>query len=240
MTPDEPSWSVTDPPAAGDEASLELEALVQRAMDVQAGAFREADFSDEELLQLYIHDHDRRPFECLIRRYERELYNYLRRYLSDGNLAEEAFQNTFVQVHLKCRQFDRQFRFRPWLYSIATHQAIDVLRRKKRTRTVSLESAKPFVGAAPSDLLSDHLQSREPCPREAFHNDERRQWIQDAVGRLPSHLRHVIMLAYYQGLKYREIAAALKLPVGTVKSRLHTAIRKLHDAWRETELADDA
>lgn len=198
------------------------------------------ELADEELLLQYVQTRRRELFETLIRRYERELYNYLRRYLGDADLAEEAFQNSFVQVHSKGRQFDRKFRFRPWLYSIATHQAIDALRRRRRTRTVSLELSAPLTGGPVPEPYGDRLHSRELCPREAFHADEKRKWVQEEVDALPSPLRDVIMLAYYQGLKYREIAAALKLPVGTVKSRLHTAIRKLHDAWRESEPAEDA
>ncbi len=75
---------------------------------------------------------DRRLFEELIRRYERELFNYLKQYLGDTQLAEDAFQSTFLQVHLKCDQFDPERRFRPWLYAVATNQAIDTQRQRRR------------------------------------------------------------------------------------------------------------
>ena len=54
------------------------------------------------------------------------MYGYLRKYLKDAELAEDAFQATFLEVHLKCRQFDPSRRFRPWLYRIATTGAIDL------------------------------------------------------------------------------------------------------------------
>src|SRR6187399_1825973 len=98
-----------------------------------------AGLSDEELLVAYRDRGDRRAFAELVRRYERELYSYLRRYLGDAGMAEDTFQATFLQVHLKCDQFEEGRKFRPWLYTIATNQAIDARRRAKRHRMVSLD-----------------------------------------------------------------------------------------------------
>ena len=95
--------------------------------------------SDEDLLSAYRDRGIRQAFTELVRRYERELYSYLCRYLNDGTLAEDAFQATFLQVHLKCSQFEMGRKVRPWLYTIATHQAIDAQRRNKRHRMLSLD-----------------------------------------------------------------------------------------------------
>src|SRR5690606_12984162 len=98
-----------------------------------------ADLSDEALLERARTGGDRAAFAVLVERYERELYSYLRRYLNDAELAEDAFQMTFLQVHLKCDQFDGERKFKPWLYKLATHQAIDSQRRNKRHRGLSLD-----------------------------------------------------------------------------------------------------
>src|SRR5258707_15005478 len=71
-------------------------------------------------------------FGTFLRRYERELFGYLRRYLGDDVLADDVFQNTFVQVYLKIKQYEPGRPARPWLYAIATNQAIDALRRRNR------------------------------------------------------------------------------------------------------------
>src|SRR5580658_542415 len=84
-----------------------------------------ADRTDEELLSQYQASGDREAFATLVGRYERELFSYLRRYLGDAVMAEDAFQATFLQVHLKCGQFEEGRKFRPWVYTIATNQAID-------------------------------------------------------------------------------------------------------------------
>src|SRR6476646_5723809 len=97
------------------------------------------EMSDEALLLAYRGRADRQAFNELVHRYERELFSYLRRYLGDAPAAEDAFQATFLQVHLKCDQFAEGRKFRPWLYTIATNQAIDAQRRNKRHRSVSLD-----------------------------------------------------------------------------------------------------
>jgi RNA polymerase sigma-70 factor (ECF subfamily) len=187
--------------------------------------------SDEELLLRFTRG-QADAFEVLVRRYERELYGYLRRYLGDGNLAEDVFQNTFLQLHVKSGQYEPGRPVRPWLYTIATHQAIDALRRNSRHQGVSLErTAEPAEGELHS--LLELLESRGPSPVEAASAEERRQRVRAAVDGLPDFLRQVLLMAYYQGLKYREIADVLAIPVGTVKSRLHAALVKLQEAWAE-------
>ncbi len=87
--------------------------------------------TDEQLLARF-RAGERDVFGTLVRRYERELFGYLRRYLGDDDLADDVFQNTFVQVYLKIGQYEPGRPVRPWLYAIATNQAIDALRRRNR------------------------------------------------------------------------------------------------------------
>jgi RNA polymerase sigma-70 factor (ECF subfamily) len=96
--------------------------------------------SDEELLVRCRSGSDPAAFESLVRRYETELFSYLRRYLGNAEMAEDVFQATFLQVHLKREQFEEGRRFRPWLYTIATNQAIDAQRRTRRHKMASLDS----------------------------------------------------------------------------------------------------
>ena len=78
------------------------------------------------------------------------------------------------------------------------------------------------------------LEAASASPLDHLQGEERRQQVRAGVDRLPDFLRQVVVLAYYQGLKYREIADVLGIPVGTVKSRLHAALVKLHEAWAES------
>ncbi len=190
----------------------------------------DAVMSDEELLILYCATGNRDYFAQLMRKYERELFSYLRRYLGDAEMAEDAFQAAFLQVHLKRESFQEGRKFRPWLYAIATNQAIDAQRRNKRHRMVSLDRN----GAEDSDdvgSLVDLLVSGDVDPFDHMHAMERKERMQQSLDQLPGHMREVVDLVYYQGLKYREAADALSIPVGTVKSRLHAAIHRLTKEW---------
>lgn len=199
-----------------------------------APPIEQTDDSDEWLIAQYRKTADRALFETLIRRYEREIYSYLRRYIGNAELAEDAFQGTFLQVHLKCHQFDSDRRFRPWLYAIATNQAIDVQRRNKRHRMVSLDRSSAGDRDERGNSWSEKLVGDAPDPVRAAADGENSRWVNDSVQSLGESMQQVIQLVYYQGLKYREAADALGIPVGTVKSRLHAAVQRLGLLWEES------
>jgi RNA polymerase sigma-70 factor (ECF subfamily) len=188
--------------------------------------------SDEKLMERYLQLRDASAYEDLVHRHERELYSYLCRYLGDAELAKDAFQGTFLQVHLKCDQFDSTRRFRPWLYALATNQAIDLQRREKRHRLTHFDTDyRSRNGAENITSLIDAIPGKEVGPTASLDEEDRRQWVGQAVAALPEGLRAAVTLVYYQGLKYREAAEVMSIPLGTVKSRLHTALVKLNQAW---------
>ncbi|TWU59086.1 ECF RNA polymerase sigma factor SigW [Rubripirellula tenax] len=201
--------------------------------DVDDVSFQ-SDVSDESLIAQYRDTGERGLYEALIRRYEREIYSYLRRYIGDAELAEDAFQGTFLQVHLKCSQFDPSRRFRPWLYAIATNQAIDVQRRNKRHRMVSLDRTAVTEKDGSGGGWSEKLVGDSPDPLLAAADQENSRWIHESVESLGESMQQVVQLVYYQGLKYREAADVLGIPVGTVKSRLHGAVQRLGVLWEES------
>ena len=197
--------------------------------------------SDEGLLLHYRDSHETAAFEQLVHRYERELYTYLRRYLGDAGMAEDVFQATFLQVHRKCDQFQEGRAFRPWLYSIATHLAIDALRKMRKRPTVSFD-AQPSLSDEPEidrNTFVQILANNRPGPIDLLEQQERRAWARKAVQELPLPLRSAVILVYYQGLKYREVAEILGIPEGTLKSRIHTALVKLNLAWRRKHREED-
>lgn len=193
--------------------------------------------SDEELLE-HFQKGQREAFGLLLRRYEGELFGYLRRYLGDREMAEDVFQNTFLQLYRKIDQYEPGRRVKPWLYTMATNQAIDALRRNGRHQGLSLEQARVDGGQDDLPQLLHLLETRQPGPLEQAEDEERRQMVRHCVEKLPDFLKQVVLLTYYQGLKQNEVAEVLGIPVGTVKSRMHTALFKLQEAWSETENAD--
>ncbi len=197
-----------------------------------------ASCTDEQLLEHFLLGH-REAFEALVRRYERELFGYLRRYLGDSTLAEDVFQNTFLQLYTRVGTYESGRPVRPWLYTIATHQAIDAMRRAGRHQAVSLDQQREETQTGDLQNLVTLLESRGPSPLEQIQADERKELVRDSVERLPEFLRQVLVLAYFQGLKYREIADVLDIPVGTVKSRLHAALVRLQEAWNTAATLHD-
>jgi RNA polymerase sigma-70 factor (ECF subfamily) len=187
--------------------------------------------SDENLLAR-LREGERELFEPLVKRYERELFGYLRRYLGDDDLADDVFQNTFVQVFLKIRQYEPGRPARPWLYAIATNQAIDALRRRnRRIADRPAESvAAPDEDGEPRPLF-ELLPAPGDAPPDVAERSEERERVREAVNRLPELLRQAVLLVYFQGLKYQDAADVLGIPVGTVKSRLHAALTKLTEEW---------
>lgn len=205
--------------------------LVEKATNAKAGL---EELADEALILQYRESGERAIYEVLISRYEREIFSYLRRYMGNAEMAEDAFQGTFLQVHLKCHQFDAKRRFRPWLYAIATNQAIDTQRRNKRHRMVSLDRVAGSDDDQRSGSWSDKLVGSMPDPLLVASQQENGKWVHDSVASLGEPMQQVIHLVYYQGLKYREAAEALGIPVGTVKSRLHAAVQRLGVLWEDT------
>jgi len=187
--------------------------------------------TDESLL-CRLRDGEREVFGPLVRRYERELFGYLRRYVGDDDLADDVFQNTFLQVFLKIGQYEPGRPARPWIYAIATNQAIDALRRRnRRTADRPAESVTvPDEDCEPRPLF-ELLPAPGDPPPDTADREEQRQRVRAAVDRLPESLRQTVLLVYFQGLRYQDAAEVLDIPVGTVKSRLHAALTKLTVEW---------
>src|SRR5689334_17701027 len=140
--------------------------------------------SDEELMSRYRDLGRAEDFNELVRRFERELFRYLARYLGDPSLADDVFQNTFLQVHLKRNLYENGRPVRPWLYSIATHQAVDTLRKVGRHPTLSLDQRPASNIEGDSGALVDLLISDAPGPLSELQGEERKQWIRDSIAKL--------------------------------------------------------
>ncbi|RIK77222.1 MAG: RNA polymerase subunit sigma-70 [Planctomycetota bacterium] len=196
----------------------------------------DAAVSDEQLFESYRESSEPGVFSELVSRYQRELYNYLRRFLGDATLAEDVFQATFLQVHTKRDAFEPGRKFRPWLYTIATNQAIDAQRRNRRHRRLSLNTPNQAAGESVGSLM-DMVAADAGDPSLAAETGEHSDWVRGEVEALPEPLRNAVNLVYFKGMKYRDAAKEMSVPVGTVKSRLHAAIQRLGQAWRDWQPA---
>jgi len=190
-----------------------------------------SDWTDEELLSSYRDRKDEEAFEELFQRYSHELRRFLVRYVRDEMLAEDALQGTFFNVHRKCSQFSDGRTFRPWLYAIATNHAGDLLRRNKRHRALSLSNAS--LDARGSGI-GEPRDFRGCDPAMEVESTERKRKLLNTIEALPHKLRSCLEFIAIGENRYADAAKHLEIPIGTVKSRMHSAMRALR-----TELTHD-
>ena len=209
--------------------------LTEIHKDVSSNNSSENVASDEKLFARFRETGDRDVFGQLVKRYEREVFGYLKRYLGDQQLAEDAFQATFIAIFRKADQFEAGRSFRPWLYTIATNKAIDAQRSKKRSRLRSLDTdLSRSYGSGQGRQLSMLEQLVDPTAdvQNQTALSETRHEVREAIDELNDISKQVIHLVYFQGMKYSEAAETLDIPIGTVRSRLHMAVRKLQEVWQ--------
>lgn len=185
---------------------------------------------DRELLQRHLAGEEA-ALATLIERYQVELFNFLARFTGNTELAEDIFQDTFLQLHLSAATFDMDRRLKPWLFTIAANKARDALRKKSRRPALPLD-AEVSSGTEGNTTYAELIPSNIPSPDENILNLETRQAVQRVVQEMPENLRTVLLLNYFQEFPYQEIAEMLNLPLGTVKSRLHTAVKQFAQRWK--------
>ena len=187
--------------------------------------------TDEQLLGRY-QQGQTDAFELLVNRYRNELFHFLIRFTGDRQAAEDVFQEAFIQVHLSASTFDIERRFKPWLFTIAANKARDHLRRNSRRPTTPL-SAPVGTGEDQGQSFVDLLEAAGPLPEQQAQSQELADRVQTVALDMPDHLRQILLLAYFHRLAYNEIAEALEIPLGTVKSRLHTAVATFARLWKK-------
>jgi len=183
---------------------------------------------DAELLRQHLAG-DEAAFRALVGRYEKELYRFLVRFTGDAALAQDVFQEAFLQLHLSAGTFDTRRRLKPWLFTIAANKARDALRSRSRRSAAPLDAQ---AGGEDEGTYAELMPSDIPAPAESLMNLEQRQGVQKVVAEMPEHLRSVLLLSYFHGFAYKEIAEMLGVPLGTVKSRIHAALVHFAKRWK--------
>jgi RNA polymerase sigma-70 factor (ECF subfamily) len=157
---------------------------------------------------------DRRSFSCLVEAYQTPIYNLCYRVLGNRHDAEEAAQEAFLRAFTRLSSYDPARPFRTWLFAIAHHHCIDRLRRRRLT-WLSLDDEPACETAV--------WRSTATTPEELAMRREREDDVQAMLATLPVKDRSAVVMRYWYGLSYEEIAAATTSTVSAVKSRLHRA-----------------
>jgi RNA polymerase sigma-70 factor (ECF subfamily) len=190
--------------------------------------------SDEQLLAAY-RSGDRASFDALVKRYDRELFHFLVRFMGNRAAADDAFQETFLQVYQSADTFDPTRHFRPWLFTIAANKARDLLRSQSRRNATPLQ-ANVNPNDEDGSQFVDLLKSTAELPSQPLEQSEMRDLVHRTIDGMPEHLREIVLLSYFHQFPYKTISDILGIPLGTVKSRLHAAVAFFAHRWSALHL----
>ena len=175
---------------------------------------------------------DREAINELVRKYKDTTYQFAYRLTLDPDDAADLTAETFCRVYTAMPRFRRESRFSTWLYRIVTNCFLDMKKREKHRRHASLDELTQTT----EGTVQKEFEAQEGSPVESSERVEREQIMSTAIGELPDHQRAMIVMYHVEMLSYEEIASALDMPVGTVKSRLNRArlaLREILEPYEE-------
>jgi len=162
---------------------------------------------------------DPEVLDDLIQRYRHRLFRYLLSLSGDRLTAEDLFQETWLRVLERGRQYSAQWKFEVWLFSIARHLMIDLARRKRTDSLEELMNPEEGQGFEP--------RGPGPSPFEEVQAGEESVRLMRILDRIPAAYREVLTLRFQEELELEEMATIIKAPLSTVKSRLYRGLETL-------------
>ncbi len=158
-------------------------------------------------------------FNDLVRKYEKQVYNFAYRLTGNYDDANDVAQDAFLRVFNAIGTFRGDSSFSTWLFRITTNVFLDERKKAKSHPQTSLDE---YLELGESSVARQ-IEDPSPTPEAVLEESERAQILQKAVGDLPEYQRAMVTLYHTQQKSYEEIAEILDLPIGTVKSRLNRA-----------------
>ncbi len=172
-------------------------------------------------------------FTQLVDRHQRSLINFFYHFSWDRQVAEDCAQEVFLRLYSHLGTYEPQAKFTTFLFRIARNLWIDRVRSAAvHGKPVSLDGA---AGPGDERALRDRLAGPALSPVDILSRREEHAALQHAIELLPEEQRMVLVLGEIQGMKYQDVALILEVPVGTVKSRMHTAVERLKELMAESE-----
>ncbi len=178
-------------------------------------------FTDEELIAQFQAGNENAYLE-IVERFKNRLFAFVCRFVGDEDLAEDLVQDTLIKVYTHRHAYREIARFSTWIYTIAGNLARTELRKRKRRATFSMSA----LGLGEREY---ELPSEDSTPSKTLEGEQIEKHIRIALAKLPLHFRTVIILRDVQELSYEEISKIMKIPLGTVKSRVNRARLRLQE-----------
>ncbi|MCA1647621.1 MAG: sigma-70 family RNA polymerase sigma factor [Chloroflexi bacterium] len=196
---------------------------------------------DDATLVASVATGDSKALEQLYERHSRGVYSLAMRLLTDGPAAEEVVQETFLKLWRQPSAYQpSRGRLLPWLFGVAHHHAVDVLRRRQLEQRRRVSPSPHVNGDGLTDLVDSlGLTSSDGDPQSRADGFEQQLAVAQALGSLPVEQRLPVELAYYKGRTQLEIATLLSLPLGTVKTRMRLGLQQLRKAPELARLWSD-
>jgi RNA polymerase sigma-70 factor (ECF subfamily) len=190
-------------------------------------------YVEDEMLVKRAQAGDPGAFNALIDKHQDRAYRYAFRLTRDAEEAADVVAEAFVRVYNAIHNFRSQSTFTTWLYRILTNCFLDLKKKDKSKLNVSLDAAIQTETVE----LTRELEDTRGTPQDEAERNEREHRMIRAVGRLPEYQRALVVMYHSEMMSYDEIATALDMPVGTVKSRLNRARLTLRESlMRDEEL----
>ncbi len=172
--------------------------------------------SDAELIERGLRK-DNTAWDQIVARFRRKIFHIAYKFTGKHDEAEDLTQEIFLKVFRSLEKFNRDADFSTWLSSVARNYCIDHYRASKREREVLVEDLVAF----------DLAPSSSGNPHRALEERDRSSFVRRGLEMLPEKLREAVVLRDLQGLSYQEMADQLRLPEGTVKSRINRGREEL-------------
>lgn len=177
--------------------------------------------TDEDLIERF-QNGDLYAFDLIVKRYKNQLMNFVYRFLGNSEEAEDLVQETFLRVYRNRRAYQKVAKFSTWIYTIAGNLAKTELRKRKRRKFFSISD----LGYNEKDYdISDEAYN----PEKDVDSRMKEEIIHREINDLSPKFRQVILLRDVQQLSYEEISQIVKIPLGTVKSRVNRGRLKLQE-----------
>lgn len=190
--------------------------------------------SSEDLMHL-CQEGDEQAFEMLLERFQGPALSFIGRMIGDQSRVEALGQEAFLRIFKDGKSYEYPRSFTTWFYTIVRNLCKNELRWRSRHPTISLD--EPLSGSGRKDpeaaRLGDHLTRAAEEPIDKLLSEELLGKMDELLNSLPYQDRELIVLKWYQGKKYRDIAELVGLPVGTVRGRVHAVLERLRKSARE-------
>lgn len=187
---------------------------------------------DYKLIQLALTKGDQKAYAELLQRYRESVYFMMLRMCNNKDDAEDLTIEAFGRAFKRLEQYTPNYAFSTWLFKIASNNAIDFLRNKKKNTSLSLDSK---MENDEGQEFSKNIQASTLDPEENFMKKQKIELLRDVVEKLKPRYKELVKMRYYEELSYEEIAVKLDLPVGTVKAQLFRARDFLYNILKNSE-----